>query len=583
MLPGLSGVEPLKLNMKRSQAKRSIIIFLPLIAALGLASCSLLEKLRPSKPQPPSPGTTTTTTVVAGSVSAGAVVAPTTAVSGAAGTGAEASSTAAGRAATSAALPQPPVSLDLYWTGKIDPRARIQASPAMQAAYRSPTQEGLGLITQSLLKGENDPFTRVKLIHDWICAAIAYDAAMLRSGTAVDQDIQSVLASGKAVCSGYSRLFQAMADTAGIPCVTVSGFVKNQRGSRGLSQDNSHAWNLVQILGRWYIVDATFDAGYVKDWVFIKKYSTDNLFVDPVKSIYSRFPKEAWQQLLSLSLSGQEFLSLPDLENDFFSYGLALAAPAPAWETETQGAYELDISSGGEDIVLEGVLFDADGREIPGAVFVQRPELRRLRLVASVPSKGSYTFEVYAKRPDEERVDYLIEAKRFESRLLAPLGPADRTEILAHFKKIADPPAYLFAEDPFDLGQKQKVMELMRRAGYSLGPLKKVLSLKLVNQAPGPITSFPTAYARYQNSASDSLISPLSGRLKTGSELRFSYRSPESREAALIIGNDFIPLVKNDEGIFELDMKIPATDQLRLGLSEDGKNYNIALAWEVLP
>lgn len=577
--------------MKRYQATRSILVFFLLFATLGFYSCSLLEKLRPPKPLPPSPSTTTTVATV--STSTGSAVSPAVAassvatgvaVSGTAATGVAPSGAAVSSAAvSSAALPRPPVSLEQYRTGRIDPRARIQASPALAAAYRPSTQEELRQITQVLLKGENDPYSKVKLIHDWICATIAYDAAMLKSGNAVNQDIQTVLASGKAVCSGYSRVFQAMADAAGIPCVTVSGYIKNQRGTRGLRQDNSHAWNLVQILGRWYIIDTTFDAGYVKDWVFIKKYSTDNLFIDPARSIYSRFPKESWQQLLALPLSGQEFLSLPDLENDFFAYGLAFAAPAPAWETQTQGAYVLDISTGTQDIVLEGVLFGADGGEIPGAVFIQRPGRGYQRLLVSVPAKGNYSLEIYAKKPSEERIDYLIETKRFETRILAPLGSAHRTEILTHFKKISNPPAYLFTEDPFDQDQKQRVLELMRRAGYPLGPLKKVLTLKLLNQAPPQIATYPTAYARYQNSATDSLISPLSGRLKIGSELRFSYKSPDSREAALIIGDDFIPLMKNDAGIFELDLKIPATDTLCLGLSEDGKNYDIALAWEVLP
>jgi hypothetical protein len=488
-----------------------------------------------------------------------------------------------GAAASSTAMPRPPVSLELYRTGRIDPRARVQTSPAINAAYRSSAQEGLGLLTQSLLKGENDPFTRVKLIHDWICATIAYDAAMLKSGNAVNQDIQTVLASGKAVCSGYSRVFQAMADTAGIPCVTVSGYVKNQRGSRGLSQDNSHAWNLVQILGRWYIVDTTFDAGYVKDWVFIKKYSTDNLFIDPARSIYSRFPKESWQQLLALPLSGQEFLSLPDLESDFFTYGLMFAAPAPAWETQTRGAYELDIVTGTQDTVLEGVLFDAAGRELPGAVFTQRPEPERQRLLVSLPSKGDYSFELYAKKPDEERVDYMIEAARFEQKVLSPLSQAERVEILSHFKKITAPKAYLFVEDPFDQDQKRRVIELLAKAGYSLGPLKKVLALKLVNQVPTQLSGYPTVYARYQNSTGDTLVSPLSGSLKAGNEVNFLYKSSESREAALIAGKEFYALEKNGEGVFELNLKIPAVPELMLGLSEDGKNYDIALAWLVKP
>jgi len=56
-----------------------------------------------------------------------------------------------------------------------------------------------------------------------------------------------------------------------------------------------------------------------------------------------------------------------------------------------------------------------------------------------------------------------------------------------------------------------------------------------------------------------------------------------SRDAALIIGDTFIPLFKNQEGIFELGLKIPKAEKLSLGLSENGKNYDIALAWEIVP
>jgi hypothetical protein len=523
-----------------------------------------LDRLRPSGP-PPSPTTTTTTIAAAGSASA----AP--ALTGSA-------------AGVSAVIPpEPQASLQQYRTGRIDSRAKAQSGPAFLASYRPSIQDGLRQLTQSLLRGETDPFSKVKLIHDWICATITYDAAMLKRGNAVNQDIQSVLVSGKAVCSGYSRLFQAMADTAGIACVTVSGYIKNQRGVRGLSQDNSHAWNLVQVLGRWYIVDVTFDAGYVRDWVFVKKYSTDNLFIDPIRSIYSRFPKEAWQQLLPLPISGQDFLALPDLENDFFSYGLELAAPAPAWATQTQGGYSLDINSPDQDIVLEGVLYDAADREMPGAVFIQRPGRGWYRLLASLPGKADFSFELYAKKSGEERIDYLIDAAKFEQKALSLLGQADRAELLSNFRKIDTPQAYLFTEDPFDEGQKQRVMELLRKAGYSLGPLKKVLALKLVNQVPGQISYFPKVYAQYQNSPSDSLIAPLSGRLKAGSIAHFAYKSPESSEAALIIGDTFVSLSKNEDGVFELDLKIPSTDVINLGVSENGKNYAIALAWEVGP
>jgi hypothetical protein len=184
---------------------------------------------------------------------------------------------------------------------------------------------------------------------------------------------------------------------------------------------------------------------------------------------------------------------------------------------------------------------------------------------------------VYAKNPGEERIDYLIEAAKFEQKALIALDQAGRAEILSHFRKIATPRAYLYVEDPFDQGQRQRVIELLRGAGYPLGPLKKVLSLKLINHAPAQFPGYPAVYARYQNSSADSLLSPLAGRLKAGSEILFSYKSPESRDAALIIGDTFIPLFKNQEGIFELGLKIPKAEKLSLVFRRTGKT--MILPW----
>lgn len=386
----------------RRPASRVAILFLAVGLVAATASCALLDKALPSPPK-------------AAAAVAGLLPTP----SGPSG-------------------PKPPslpVSVDIYRTGKIDPRAKLPETAAVKAAFRDPFQDGLRLLTENLLKGESDPFLKAKLIHDWICASISYDAAMLRQGTVANQDIQSVLSSRKAVCSGYSRVFQAMADFAGIPCVTVSGYVKNQRGARGLGQDNSHAWNLVQIHGRWYIVDTTFDAGYVKEWVFVKKYSTENLFVDPARSIYARYPKEAWHQLLSSPLSGQDFLNLPDAETAFFDYGLEFDSQRIAWENPTLGLYSLELKGGKDEIVLDGALLGPDGRELPGATFLKRPGSGRYGISASMPQKGVYTLEVYAKRRGEARFDYLVESAKFEGKILPALDKADRTALAPHIRK----------------------------------------------------------------------------------------------------------------------------------------------------
>jgi transglutaminase-like putative cysteine protease len=84
---------------------------------------------------------------------------------------------------------------------------------------------------------------KVKAIHDWIVLRLAYDSGLERY-TAYE-----ALKTGKAVCQGYSLLAYRMLNMAGIPARIVEGKVES----------GDHAWNLVQLDGAWYHMDATWD------------------------------------------------------------------------------------------------------------------------------------------------------------------------------------------------------------------------------------------------------------------------------------------------------------------------------------
>ncbi|TFE25533.1 transglutaminase domain-containing protein [Cohnella luojiensis] len=93
-----------------------------------------------------------------------------------------------------------------------------------------------------LTKGMND-HQKVKAIHDWIVTNIAYDTRLI-SHSAYDG-----ISKGKTVCQGYALLTYEMMKQAGIPVKIMEGT------SRGIS----HTWNLVQIGGKWYHLDTTWD------------------------------------------------------------------------------------------------------------------------------------------------------------------------------------------------------------------------------------------------------------------------------------------------------------------------------------
>jgi hypothetical protein len=440
--------------------------------------------------------------------------------------GATGSAGAAGSTATVASLASG-LNLERYRTGKPDTRAEQQGASVKTAASGAGGPEAAARgVAIALASRENDPFMKVKLIHDWVCLNISYDAAMLASKQVVGQDIASVWNSRKAVCSGYSRLFQTMAEAAGIPCAVVSGFAKNQGGMRGLSEENSHAWNIVKVGQASYIVDATFDAGYVENGRFIKRYSTDDLFVAPAASIFTRFPKEERHQLLQKPVSAAGFLASPDMEGAYFALGLR-APGGLAWKNEAQGRYALDIDAASPALILDAAVYGPDGSEIPQASLLQRGSASGWTLLIAMRDIGVHKVELYAARAGGS----------------ANAGAAGG-------------------------------------AGGTPDTLRKVMTFLADNKASSDIAGFPRVYARYQRSAEDSLIEPLSGALRRGAAASFAYRAPSAPAAMIFAAGRQFPMTKGSDGVFRLSLVLPAgADEVKLALSEGGDTYGVAIAW----
>ncbi len=79
--------------------------------------------------------------------------------------------------------------------------------------------------------------------------------------------------------------------------------------------------------GHWYLLDATWDSGYVKDDTFTKRYKTDYLFPLPQVMAITHFPKDSDWQLLETPLSRGDFLRQPLLRPSFFAQGMKLVSP----------------------------------------------------------------------------------------------------------------------------------------------------------------------------------------------------------------------------------------------------------------
>lgn len=98
-------------------------------------------------------------------------------------------------------------------------------------------------VLAEIIKPQMNDHEKVLAIHDWIVTNVEYDQT-LSYYTAYH-----AVTLGETVCQGYSLLAYKMLQQAGIDVLIAEGTVNT----------GEHAWNMVQLDGQWYHLDATWD------------------------------------------------------------------------------------------------------------------------------------------------------------------------------------------------------------------------------------------------------------------------------------------------------------------------------------
>ena len=100
-------------------------------------------------------------------------------------------------------------------------------------------------ILDDIINDTMNDHEKVKAVHDYIVLNVKYD-------TSLNQGVNApyfALTQGKTLCNGYAMLMYQMLQELDIPVRLISGT------ANGIN----HAWNLVQLDGKWYHLDATWD------------------------------------------------------------------------------------------------------------------------------------------------------------------------------------------------------------------------------------------------------------------------------------------------------------------------------------
>lgn len=127
-------------------------------------------------------------------------------------------------------------------------------------------------ILLSTIKTGMSDYQKIYEIYHWIQNNTDYDYEALETAkTRYDysQNAREALFDGKAVCAGYSDAFYYLSNLAGVDCTFVHG--------------NKHAWNAVQLYGKWYFVDVTDESGHGflrgTSWAESHGYSWDKCYL----------------------------------------------------------------------------------------------------------------------------------------------------------------------------------------------------------------------------------------------------------------------------------------------------------------
>ncbi len=278
--------------------------------------------------------------------------------------------------------PPPPQGASPWPWSPTGPDPRVAAFPP--SAETDPAG-----VARALVAGESDEFQRLKLLHDWVADRIAYDVVSLQPGRRAPQDALTVFRTRLGVCAGYANLLAAMGEAVGMEIPVVVGDAMPEAFESGLTGPG-HAWNAARIRGEWYLIDVTWDSGYLDAGRFVKRYQTAYLAPPPRAMARDHFPKDPAWQLLETPLSQGEFLRQPRLKPGFTAHGLELLTPTRS-TTESGAEAVLEIDNPRGRWIMVGL--EHEGRKVgENSKPVRDP---RVRIARPLPGAGTYRAKIY--------------------------------------------------------------------------------------------------------------------------------------------------------------------------------------------
>lgn len=155
-----------------------------------------------------------------------------------------------------------------------------------------------------IVEGCETDYEKAKAIYDWMSENIIYDY------TYSVYSAETCWEKRTGVCEAFSDLYVNLAKGCDLSAEKIKGICRNSDESDGTG---GHAWNKVRTEKGWILLDVTWGSCYGHVGDFYNGNSRIWFDVFPDWMIFTHFPNNSHNQLKSIPLSRNDYLSLPNV------------------------------------------------------------------------------------------------------------------------------------------------------------------------------------------------------------------------------------------------------------------------------
>lgn len=171
-------------------------------------------------------------------------------------------------------------------------------------------------VSKQIQKKFNNPKNQLKAAFFWTSNSIDYATEQVRKNleySSKEHLISISMKSKRAVCQGFSEVFNEICHQLGFEAYVVSGYTSQENS---IFSNTGHAWNAIKINNEWYLFDPTWAAGHYlirnsrtnnKSSNYIKTFSAEYYKIPPEEFIKTHMPFDPLWQLSNQVITYKQF------------------------------------------------------------------------------------------------------------------------------------------------------------------------------------------------------------------------------------------------------------------------------------